>query len=390
MNLLYLLSGKNGITSFTYKELELLENNGVNLVLLFTQLQNGNLSPKKSWKKIVFKPLTSILNAVLNFYQIIFLKSFYESFKHKELKYFITAFYFKKKLFIKDSSHIHVQMGDHKLIIGYYLSKMIGHISLSTTIHAHELYSEYRYSKETRYRYLLNCCSKVFTISNFNREILKNEIKIPESKIEIMYLYPSFEKFDFKNKIKILITGNWERKKGHEDLLNALVNLNRNDYVLLIAGKNVNPEKDLNLTELIEEKSLEKKALILGHINKNALAFFYSYCDLFILPSKTDYYKNGKVKEREGIPVAIMEAMNYGLPVISTIHAGIPEALDNFLIEEGNIVELTATLNKVLDDINRIKSESSINIDKVKAKFNPDNIRVFIEYLQKNNHVQKK
>jgi colanic acid/amylovoran biosynthesis glycosyltransferase len=46
---------------------------------------------------------------------------------------------------------------------------------------------------------------------------------------------------------------------------------------------------------------------------------------IFMLPSVTA--ANG---DQEGLPVALMEAMAMGLPVLSTLHSGIPE-----LVEDG-------------------------------------------------------
>lgn len=55
--------------------------------------------------------------------------------------------------------------------------------------------------------------------------------------------------------------------------------------------------------------------------------------DLFLAPSVTS--QDG---DTEGIPVAIMEAMARGLPVLSTRHAGIPELVEDgksgFLVPE--------------------------------------------------------
>lgn len=45
--------------------------------------------------------------------------------------------------------------------------------------------------------------------------------------------------------------------------------------------------------------------------------------------------------DEEGVPVAILEAMAHGLPVVSTRHAGIPEAVDDgvtgYLVDEGDV-----------------------------------------------------
>ena len=46
--------------------------------------------------------------------------------------------------------------------------------------------------------------------------------------------------------------------------------------------------------------------------------------DVFLLPSVT-----GADGDMEGIPVALMEAMAVGIPVLSTVHSGIPELIES-------------------------------------------------------------
>jgi colanic acid/amylovoran biosynthesis glycosyltransferase len=58
--------------------------------------------------------------------------------------------------------------------------------------------------------------------------------------------------------------------------------------------------------------------------------------------------------DMEGIPVAIMEAMAMGLPVITTRHSGIPELVEHevsgYLAPEGNAGALADGIRTVLDD----------------------------------------
>lgn len=68
--------------------------------------------------------------------------------------------------------------------------------------------------------------------------------------------------------------------------------------------------------------------------------------DIFLLPSETQ--SNG---DEEGIPVAIMEAMACGLPIVSTRHAGIPELIDDgvegFLVPERDTGALAAAIERL-------------------------------------------
>jgi glycosyltransferase involved in cell wall biosynthesis len=58
--------------------------------------------------------------------------------------------------------------------------------------------------------------------------------------------------------------------------------------------------------------------------------------DIFLQHSITD----PDTGDEEGLPVVILEAMAHSLPVVSTLHAGIPEAVVNdvngYLVEEGD------------------------------------------------------
>jgi glycosyltransferase involved in cell wall biosynthesis len=55
----------------------------------------------------------------------------------------------------------------------------------------------------------------------------------------------------------------------------------------------------------------------------------------------------------EGLPCAIQEAMSAGMPVISTRHAGIPEAVKEgetgFLVDEGDKAGFADHMRRVLD-----------------------------------------
>lgn len=61
--------------------------------------------------------------------------------------------------------------------------------------------------------------------------------------------------------------------------------------------------------------------------------------------------------DQEGIPVAIMEAMAAGLPVVSTFHSGIPELVEDgttgLLVPEGDVDALTEALRSLAHDPER-------------------------------------
>ena len=60
--------------------------------------------------------------------------------------------------------------------------------------------------------------------------------------------------------------------------------------------------------------------------------------------------------DEEGLPVAILEAMQHRLPVISTQHAGIPDAVVNavtgYLVEEGDTLGMSERICELANDRN--------------------------------------
>lgn len=74
--------------------------------------------------------------------------------------------------------------------------------------------------------------------------------------------------------------------------------------------------------------------------------------------------------DMEGTPVSILEASAAGLPVISTLHAGIPDVIihgkTGLLCEEHNVDEMAANMKAILDDQSyaaKLGSEGKKNIN---------------------------
>ena len=79
---------------------------------------------------------------------------------------------------------------------------------------------------------------------------------------------------------------------------------------------------EANLRQLTEQLGLIDEVRFAGFTSGEALAQLYRESDLFLHPSRET--SRG---DREGIPNSILEAMAHALPVISTQHSGIPEAI---------------------------------------------------------------
>lgn len=100
------------------------------------------------------------------------------------------------------------------------------------------------------------------------------------------------------------------------------------------------------LRTLIEQYQLEDVVEMPGFKPSHEVKAMLDDADIFLLPSVT-----GADGDMEGIPVALMEAMAVGIPVVSTVHSGIPELIDagesGWLVPENDAAALADRLQSL-------------------------------------------
>ncbi|ULO06387.1 glycosyltransferase family 4 protein [Paenibacillus sp. 19GGS1-52] len=134
----------------------------------------------------------------------------------------------------------------------------------------------------------------------------------------------------------------FEHQKGHSLLVEAVQQLKDiPDLKILIAG---NGPDEHRLQEMIREKGLEDKIILLGSIrDKEVLANYYNASELFVLPSRY-----------EGLPLVILEASACGLPTVAFNVMGVRGLVQNgvngLLAENLDPAALAASLSKLLGD----------------------------------------
>ncbi|MEH1988901.1 glycosyltransferase family 4 protein [Nostoc sp.] len=105
-----------------------------------------------------------------------------------------------------------------------------------------------------------------------------------------------------------------------------------------------------SVQKLIRGWNLEQKVTLHGGQPNQLVLQLMKEADIFIQHSMTD----PKSGDEEGLPVGILEAMAYSLPVVSTYHTGIPEAVKHgetgLLVEEGNSKKMAEYLITLAHD----------------------------------------
>ena len=132
--------------------------------------------------------------------------------------------------------------------------------------------------------------------------------------------------------------------KAHDVLIEAFAQAldgGRRDLELRLIGDGL---ERANLERLVAARGLEDRVRLLGM--RRDIAAQVRELDLFVLAS-----------HREGRPIAIMEALACGVPVIATAVGSVPGLIEpgrtGLLVEPGDRAGLTAAINTLADDPER-------------------------------------
>ena len=130
-----------------------------------------------------------------------------------------------------------------------------------------------------------------------------------------------------------------EKRKGLHDLLAALGELRGEHWTLDIAGSG-DPAPYIRQARTL---GLEAQIRFHGHQDDDGVRALLGRCDALVLPSHA-----------EGLPMAILEAMAYGLAVVATpvgdIADAVSDGVNGMLVPPGDPPALAASLRALIDD----------------------------------------
>lgn len=176
------------------------------------------------------------------------------------------------------------------------------------------------------------------------------------------------EKHVADEKLHLMYMGEISKRKGGFDLLQAIAD-NKDyfkDKLVLRMGGN---EVDGDIKTFIKEHGLESFVSYEGWIAGQKKIDCLNWEDVYILPSYN-----------EGLPIAILEAMAYSHPIISTPVGGIPEVIETgkngILVQPGDTKALAEAVKYYIENRDAI-CEQGTNAYKVVRNFFPE--RVFCD-----------
>lgn len=189
----------------------------------------------------------------------------------------------------------------------------------------------------------------------FNRKIL---FLIPNG-VNVEKFKPSIDKeiakkeLGFENRKIVIFVGRLNVQKGLEYLLEAFRKIDISGKLLIILGEGTLKEK---LQKRAEEIGINDKVWFGG--NRENVVPYLQASDVFVLPSLS-----------EGLPIALLEAMACGLPVIVSKVGGNIDIVENeingYIIEPRNTEQIKIYLEYILKNKEKADLMSKRNREKI-------------------------
>lgn len=271
-----------------------------------------------------------------------------------------------------ERSNIHAQFATQAALISLLIKRHYNDKpEYSFTFHAYDIYFHNKWFKLMTDESF--CC---FSISEYNIKYVEKHY-LQSDKIKLSRLGVFRKPIKNKKSLKFKMNKNFNigllswfiEKKGVIFLLEAMKELSEQKDLrikLFIAGEG--PLKE-NYLSYIENNNLDDCVSLGGAINDEEKKDFFKSLDAFVLPSVS--IKN----DQDGIPVVLMEAISYGLPIISTDVSGIPEICINefngLLVQEKNVKELVSAIKSLFSEEDNYR-DYSVNSYKLSSEYDID------------------
>jgi glycosyltransferase involved in cell wall biosynthesis len=238
----------------------------------------------------------------------------------------------------------------------------------SIVLHAHgatykEFYAGLPPLVQNIIKFLFSRCSQMIVLSKSWQDYYVNKLGLDNNRVVVLYnpveMPTSVPDRRGRKSLKFIFLGLIGKRGGPLDLAKSVLSFPKQDkgaFDLIEAFAAMEPN-DLERTELIlagngdlesaheliTKLGLTDKIKILSWLDPEQRDRLLNSADGFMLPS---YH--------EGLPMSMLEAMSWGLPVIVTPVGGIPEMVrdrqNGLLVDPGDHLQLTQALHKLIAD----------------------------------------
>jgi glycosyltransferase involved in cell wall biosynthesis len=202
----------------------------------------------------------------------------------------------------------------------------------------------------------------------------KNVVVIPNMSSGILSIQEPIlmpEKYCTQGRKLLLAVGRLDRQKGFDELINAFSTIAaaHRGWDLVILGEG---ELRPSLESLISKVGLVDRIKLPGRAGN--VGRWYEYADIYVMSSRF-----------EGFPNTLIEAMSYGLPVVSyDCDTGprdiITNEVDGLLVQQGNVFALQSTLARLMNDT-ELRALFASNALRVNERFSVNRVVMLWENL---------
>lgn len=159
--------------------------------------------------------------------------------------------------------------------------------------------------------------------------------------------------FNIKDEVVLVSVGELSNRKNHKVILKALEKVKGN-FKYIICGQGAKKEE---LIKLSKELNLQEKVEFLGY--RQDVKEILKASDIFCFPSK-----------QEGLPVALMEAMASGLPVICSDIRGNKDLIEDkkggYLLKSYDMDEYSIKIQELIENKVLREEMGNFNLEKIK------------------------
>jgi glycosyltransferase involved in cell wall biosynthesis len=191
----------------------------------------------------------------------------------------------------------------------------------------------------------LDRSSAIIVLGREFEDLVVSRVPSAQSRVRLMYnatpsRRASSARVGAQGKLHLTTLGLLGPNKNTTQLIEALGRLRcRPDWVATIAGNG----EVLKARAQVVKLGIAERVDVPGWMDQNQVQRLLEQTDIFLLPSLS-----------EGVPMAILEAFSFGIPVIATAVNSIPEVVQDgrngLLIPPGDLQALVAAMTRLLDD----------------------------------------
>lgn len=246
-------------------------------------------------------------------------------------------------------THVHAHFASVASSVGRMAAHFAG-IPFSFTAHAKDIFHESVVPADFQRK--LASADAVVTVSDHNLRYLRETYGRSADCVRRIYNGLHLDAFTFalprERENLVIAVGRLVEKKGFDDLIRAMAILRDGGSTArceIVGGG----EMEAQLRGLIAHYRLDETVELVGPLPQGEVMKRVASASVLAAPCV-----NGSDGNRDGLPTVILEAMALGTPCVSTLVAGIPEAIQDgrtgLLVPEREVPGLGSAIRRLLDD----------------------------------------